>query len=254
MKYSGTGAELRAAIAGSGIRITGVEEKDNLYIIRTESGGICTFVPSTGNVIVQGKAEGQAKLSAVLNNIVERRAKKDARRSIPSSNTTIKRKRKSKKIFIVHGHDVHARDQLTLVLHELGLDPFVLARSAGSGLTIIEALEREIKPGSGVSGFGIVLLTPDDMGHARSAGGTGTKPRARQNVILELGMLIGALGRPNVAVLKKAGELELPSDINGVLYAEFTSHVGQAVSKLGQRLREAGFDISADAILKASSF
>lgn len=252
MKYSGTGAELRAAIAGSGIRVTRVEEKDNLYIIRTESGGICTFVPSTGKVAVQGKADGQAKLSTVLNKIVERRAKKDAKQSIPS-NATIKRKRKSKKIFVVHGHDVQARDQLALALHELGLDPFVLARSAGSGLTIIEALEREIKSESGAAGFGIVLLTPDDVGHARSAGGSGTKPRARQNVILELGMLIGSLGRHNVAVLKKAGELELPSDINGVMYAEFHSHVREAVPRLTQRLREVGFDITADATARASS-
>lgn len=119
-------------------------------------------------------------------------------------------------------------------------------------MTIIEALEKELGPGG--AGFGIVLLTPDDMGHARSAGGSSTKPRARQNVILELGMLIGALGRRNVAVLKKAGELELPSDINGVLYSEFHSHIGESVSKLGQRLRDVGFDISADAILKASNF
>ena len=38
--------------------------------------------------------------------------------------------------------------------------------------------------------------------------------RARQNVILELGMLLVRLGRKRVAILHK-GSLELPSDITG---------------------------------------
>lgn len=254
MIYLGTVEELRQAIAGSGIRVQRVEEKDNLYIIRTETGAICTLTPSTGKLVVQGKPDEQATLEAVVSKFVERQAKKQAKQSSSSSSPAepTKSKPKNLKIFVVHGHDVHARDQLTLVLHELGLKPFILARSAGGGLTIIEALEKEIRPGSDTAAFGIVLLTPDDMGHARSAGGTGTKPRARQNVILELGMLIGALGRQNVAVVKKAGELELPSDINGVLYAEYRSHVGEAVSKIAQRLHQAGFEISTDALLRAS--
>lgn len=240
-------------MAGSGIRIQRVEDKENLHIIRTESGAICTWTPSTGKVVIQGKPADQANLEAVVSKIVERRAKKQARQPSSSPIAPTKPKPKSKKIFIVHGHDVHARDQLSLVLLKLGLEPFILAESSGGGMTIIEALEKEIKPGSNSAGFGIVLLTPDDMGHARSAGGTRTKPRARQNVILELGMLIGALGRQNVAAVKKAGELELPSDIHGVLYAEYRSHVGEAVAKISQRLREVGFEISADAILNASS-
>ena len=37
------------------------------------------------------------------------------------------------KAFVVHGHDIVAREQLELVLHRLGLEPFVLANSGGGG-------------------------------------------------------------------------------------------------------------------------
>ena len=48
------------------------------------------------------------------------------------------------RVFVVYGHDETAREQLELVLRRLDLDPFVLGITAGSGLTIIEALENEI--------------------------------------------------------------------------------------------------------------
>ncbi|HEX6367853.1 MAG TPA: nucleotide-binding protein [Longimicrobium sp.] len=211
MKYSGSVQDLRQAIAGSGTRVE-VEERDNLYVLRTATGAICTWTPTTGRLVFQGKPAARDKIEEVVSKFLERRLK----RQVPSTSSSVvptKRKPKSKKIFVVHGHDLVAREQLELVLHELKLEPFVLARSSGGGLTIIEALEKQIVSGDDAAGFGIVLLTPDDMGHARKAGGNGTRPRARQNVILELGMLIGALGRHNVAVVK-TGDIELPSDIS----------------------------------------
>lgn len=42
------------------------------------------------------------------------------------------------------------------------------------------------------------------------------KKEAQENVVLEMGMLIAALGRPNVAKLKK-GHIENPSDATGIL-------------------------------------
>ena len=43
------------------------------------------------------------------------------------------------------------------------------------------------------SSFRIVLLTPDDVGYSKSDGDAQAKPRARQNVILEMGMLLASL-------------------------------------------------------------
>ena len=250
MKYTGTADDLRQIIAGAGTRVE-VEEKDNLFIFRTKTVAICNWTPSTGSLVFQGKTTPKEELERFVSKALDRRAKKGIH-STPPSVIPPRYKHKSKKIFVVHGHDLVARDQLELVLHELELKPFVLARSSGEGLTIIEALEKQIRPGDDAAGFGIVLLTPDDMGHSRKDSGTRTRPRARQNVILELGMLIGALGRKNVAVVV-TGDIEFPSDINGVLYAGYRTHVREAVPLLCKRLREAGFDISADAIMNASA-
>jgi predicted nucleotide-binding protein len=65
-------------------------------------------------------------------------------------------------------------------------------------------------------------------------------------------MLISAIGRPNIAILKK-GHLEDPSDAKGVLYIPFNEHVKETVPKLTNRLREAGFVLGPDAIANASS-
>ena len=50
----------------------------------------------------------------------------------------------------------------------------------------------------------IVLLTPDEMGYAKSAGEKEAQPPARRNVVLEMGILISAVGRKNVGILKVA--------------------------------------------------
>src|SRR5699024_4280035 len=145
-----------------------------------------------------------------------------------------------------HGHDVTAREQLELVLHKLGIDPFVLANTGGGGLTIIEALEKEIGNTQNQARFGIVLMTPDDVGYAKEDGSDNAEPRARQNVVLEMGMLISAVGRGNVAILKK-GHLEVPSDAQGILYIPFNDHVKETVPKLADRLRAAGFVLNPEA-------
>ena len=64
-------------------------------------------------------------------------------------------------------------------------------------------------------------------------------------------MLISALGRRNVAILKK-GHLEAPSDVQGIIYLPFNEHVKETVPKLVDRLRDAGFDLDQRAISQAS--
>lgn len=118
----------------------------------------------------------------------------------------------------------------------------MLANNGGSGLTIIEALEREIVERRTGVDFGIVLMTPDDKGYAERDGSRATQPRARQNVILEMGMMLAAFGRPRVAVLRK-GHLAAPSDANGIIYIPFNHHVREAVSRLVDRLRESRISV-----------
>lgn len=149
-------------------------------------------------------------------------------------------------IFVVHGRDHESRDQLELVLRRLGLQPFVLQVTGGGGDTLIEALERQIGK-SAQSSFGIVLVTPDDLGYLQTEKVEDAKPRARQNVIMEMGMLLASLTRKRCAILQK-GFVELPSNMSGVITIPFNNHVREAVPKLVQRLQEAGFKLDPTAI------
>lgn len=154
------------------------------------------------------------------------------------------------RVFVVHGHDEQAREQLERILMIFGLDPFVLQSNSADGLTIIEALERQIGREPEVK-FGIVLMTPDDLGYAKSQGEEKVDARARQNVVLEMGMLLSSLTRKNVVVLVK-GHVELPSDANGIIYLHFNNHVKEKATQLAQRLNSSGFDISAESVTKAA--
>lgn len=143
-------------------------------------------------------------------------------------------KSQSKQIFIVHGRDQTALEKASSFLRELGLEPVILNEQPSNGATIIEKFERH-----SAVGFSLVLMTPDDIG---SLSGENDSPRARQNVIFELGFFIGSLGRERVRVLKK-GEIEIPSDYSGVVYIEFDDHEAWQ-RELARELQSAGFDIA----------
>ncbi len=116
-----------------------------------------------------------------------------------------------KKVFLVHGHDDSARESVARFLEKLSLEPIILHEQPNEGKTIIEKVERHAEVAHAV-----VLLTPDDVG-AVTTESENLQLRARQNVILELGYFLGKLGRNRVAALRK-GELEKPSDYDGVIY------------------------------------
>ncbi len=113
-------------------------------------------------------------------------------------------------VFIVHGHDEAVRESTARLVSRLGLEPTILHEQPNRGQTVIEKFEKS----SAGAHFAIILLTPDDFG---GKDGESPRPRARQNVILELGFFFGALGRSRVCVLYTEG-VELPSDYNGIVY------------------------------------
>jgi len=77
-------------------------------------------------------------------------------------------------------------------------------------------------------------------------GGT-PAPRARQNVVLELGYFVGRLGRTHVCALKR-GEVEIPSDFDGVVYVDFDSP-GAWKQALGRELA-AEFEIDWNKVMR----
>jgi predicted nucleotide-binding protein len=147
---------------------------------------------------------------------------------------SISLKPSSKKIFIVHGHDEGALQTVARFLENSGLEPVILNEQANRNRTVIEKIEAN----SDVA-FAIVLLTPDDEGGKK---GEPVKPRARQNVLLELGYFIAKLGRGNVCALKR-GDVDIPSDFAGVLWTNYDS-AGAWKMELTKELKAAGFDMS----------
>lgn len=145
------------------------------------------------------------------------------------------------KVFIVHGHDDAPRETLARFIEKQGLEAVILHEKASAGMTIPEKL---IKHGN--VGFAVVLLTPDDVGRAVSE--TIDKPRARQNVILELGYFVGRLGRDKVCALLK-GDIEMPTDYVGVVYVKWDD-AGAWKMSLAKELDEAGYEIDFNIVMK----
>lgn len=140
----------------------------------------------------------------------------------------------SKRVFIIHGHDDGPREAVARFLERLSLEPLILHEQANSGRTIIEKIEAHSDVG-----FAVVLLTPDDEG--RVNGATDLEPRARQNVLLELGFFMAHLGRSHVCVLMK-GQVEIPSDFAGVVWGAIDGSSGWK-QLLGRELVAAGYMI-----------
>ena len=141
------------------------------------------------------------------------------------------------RVFVVYGHDTDARDELELMLRRVQVEPIILENIPGVGETLIEKLESLTQ-----ADFACVLLTPDDVG-ASQRSPSDLRPRARQNVVLELGMVLSRLGRRRVAILVKGDDLEKPSDIAGLIYIPFRQRIGEVANALGAALATAGFDI-----------
>jgi predicted nucleotide-binding protein len=148
-------------------------------------------------------------------------------------------------IFVVYGHDIQARDNLELMLRRMGLKPIILGNLPAAGDTIIEKLMHHLGDHANV-GYACVILTPDDEGHPADQPER-SQYRARQNVILELGMVLARLGRRRVAILYKE-TVEQPSDIAGLIYLPFKERIAEVAPRLFQELKGAGYDPDPDAL------
>lgn len=146
----------------------------------------------------------------------------------------------SRRVFVVHGHDEGARETVARFLEKIGFEPVILHEQASRNRTIIEKIEAYHDVG-----FAVVLLTPDDEG--RVMGGE-LKPRARQNVMLELGYFMGRLGREKVCALKR-GVLDIPSDFAGVVWVDMDSGIGWK-QELGKELSAAGHEIDWNKVMR----
>lgn len=137
-------------------------------------------------------------------------------------------------VFIVHGRDDLAKTEVARFIEKLGLTAIILHEQDNGGKTIIEKIEEYTNVG-----YGIVLYTPCDVGSLEND--ENLKPRARQNVVFEHGYLIGKLGRNKVSALVKT-QVEIPGDLNGLVYTELDKAGGWKLS-IAKELTREGYSI-----------
>jgi len=163
---------------------------------------------------------------------------------------------KKDKIFIVHGRD----DKQALLLQKyltrkLKLDTIVFDDLPDKGKTIMEQLEY-VRDNVG---YAIVIATPDDVGclvedidQLETVMTRGRKSikikeldeildllttRPRQNVIFELGLFIGALGRDKICYLLQKDVQDELSDLRGILHKSFDKTVEEVFHEIADELK-----------------
>lgn len=163
---------------------------------------------------------------------------------------------KKNSVFIAHGReDTHALLLQKFLKEKLKINAVVFDDLRDKGRTIIEQLEyiRDHVY------YAFVIVTPDDVGCLRDeieniakmvVGLESVKrktvdmifgllhERARQNVVFELGLFIGALGRENVCCLLHRDVKDKPSDIDGILYKLFDKSVTEIFHELEEELKK----------------
>lgn len=161
---------------------------------------------------------------------------------ILNHNSTSKAEKASNKVFIVHGHDEKSKQELEIILIEMGLEPIVLHRQADSGRTLIEKFEHYSDVG-----FAFILMTPDEVAYLiadedKSDQDRHKERRARPNVIFEFGFFVGRLGRGKTCCLYR-GDVTLPSDLSGLIYKRFDRSIEETAWALTKELKAAGYNL-----------
>jgi predicted nucleotide-binding protein len=135
------------------------------------------------------------------------------------------------RILLIHGHAV---DRLLLkdwFQTEQLAHPLVMAQEFSAGQTLPEKFEALATQADAA----IALATPDDLGYAAIRPDE-QRRRARQNVWVEVGWFWGRLGRSRVLLLVR-GDLEIPSDLDGIEYHRYQSSPLEASELLRKFLR-----------------
>lgn len=211
-------------------------------------GDIATFFLSPkpnqsvqlGNIQASGKIANPNLLSGRWTSTIGTEGVFTIKRSLPDDR--VESEPKQNFVFLIHGHDEGTKEKVARFLEKLGVEVIILHEQVNKGMTIIEKFEEYASR----AGFAVALFTPDDIG-SPLADEEKRQPRARQNVVLEMGYFVGRLGRDKVCVLYK-GAVELPSDILGVVYSQIESSDGWKLT-LAKELKAAGYNIDMNKIV-----
>lgn len=229
LNFNGDAEAFKTLVSQLGLKGVWQEPNATTLRFRLERGGVINFFSSTGTVQCQGKPP-----------VVERIEKALVANGVASSgNGVVAQDAGRREVFVVYGHDKDAKTQLESMLRRWELEPLIFDQLPSKGKTIIEKLEEYM----GKVDYGIVLATPDDVGFRKDHEDERAF-RARQNVVLELGILLSRLGREKVAILiKDQTTMEKPSDIDGLLYLGFKEDVSEVRTSLAREMAEQGYAI-----------
>ncbi|GAQ55169.1 TIR domain-containing protein [Streptomyces acidiscabies] len=146
---------------------------------------------------------------------VEERAQASGTPTFPSDDV------RARSVFVVHGRDEEVRSAMFELLRRLDLKPLEweqLVRATGKASPF---LGEVVAHAPSQAQAALVLLTPDDiaklhpqlLGDRESADETQLTGQPRQNVLIELGMVLMAY--PERTVIVEVGRLRQPADTAG---------------------------------------
>jgi len=221
--------------------ILGESTPDYLTYRNAESldrASISMYGPTPIHEVIDGLERGKANAIAVLKGLISMLREQAGSQIAGVKGEPVHNHEDTatnEKVFIVHGHDDAAKEQVARFIALAGLEPVILHEQSNQGRTVIEKLEAN----SDQVSFAIAILTPDDIGGKDMEN---LLPRARQNVIGELFYFMGKFGRNRVCALLKK-EIEAPSDIDGIVYTPM-DNAGAWKQELLKELDAAGYQLN----------
>lgn len=146
----------------------------------------------------------------------------------------------SRRVFVVSNADEEMKQAVTKTLSKLLLVPVVSREEPGHCRRIVEqpAEYEDV-------GFAVVLLSPDDYAYAKTDEPSKRRLRPNQEVVFELGYLLGKLGKEKVLVLfRETANFELPSCFENLKVTAFDDRGSWKLS-LTRELAKNGYNIDA---------
>jgi hypothetical protein len=104
-------------------------------------------------------------------------------------------------------------------------EPVPWTRAFDLSATYIESLEKAAEEAD----FAVIVVTPDDLTISRDR----KRVAPRDNVVFELGLFMGSLGRERCyVVMEQSPDLKLPTDTLGMHFAAFRRSANQSLTSL----------------------
>jgi predicted nucleotide-binding protein len=150
-----------------------------------------------------------------------------------------------RRVFVVCGTDSEMKKAVTDALTKLRLVPVVMCEEPSQGRKIVERFADYADVG-----FAVVLLSPDDFAYSAEESPSKRKLRPRQDVVFELGFLLGKLGKDKVLVFYREHEnFGSPTEFEGLKVVAFDNRDSWKLALI-RELTNCGYSVEADRILK----